>query len=266
MAADASLSRNKCAFCNDHPVAIMGNTPTCSEHIGFHPNVNNSLSGKHNQDLTGSIQRLVRGDTYKDLSTVWITVTRGQLKPKVVSSWMALQRPMNNKFLGPIFFENMEVGDAYEQSFEMVMDHPELSKWKYILTVEEDNLPPSDGLLQLYDSIKNYDAVGGLYWTKGDGGQPMIYGNPRVMPRDFVPQVPIPDTIQHCNGLGMGFNLFRIAMFKKLPRPWFRTVQEKGRAFSQDLWFYNSAASHGFRFACDTRCKVGHLAEDGMVW
>lgn len=227
-----------------------------------------SNAGYHNANLEASVQRLVKGQTYKDLSTVWITPTRGQLKPKVVSSWLALQRPMNQPFFGPIFLEGMEVGEAYQKGFEMVLDHPDLSKWKYILTVEEDNLPPPDGILKLYEAIqKGYDAVGGLYWTKGEGGQPMIYGNPSVMPRNMVPQVPQVDTVQHCNGLGMGFNLYKMEMFKKMPRPWFRTVQEKGASFSQDLWFYNNAAGFGFKFACDTRVKVGHLdVNTGMVW
>jgi hypothetical protein len=223
--------------------------------------------GYHNLSLDKSIQRLVRGQTYKDLSTVWITPTRGNIKPKVVSSWMGLQRPMNQPFFGPLFIENDEVGTAFQKAFEMVVDHPELGKWKYILTVEEDNLPPSDGVLKLYESIGEYSAVGGLYWTKGEGGQPMIYGNPGVLPRNFVPQVPTPETVQHCNGLGMGFTLFRIDMFKKMPRPWFRTVQEPGKAMTQDLFFYNNAASYGHKFACDTRVKVGHLdVNTGQVW
>ena len=223
--------------------------------------------GFHNRDIDKSISRLVRGQTYKDLSTIWITPTRGSIKPKVVSSWLGLQKPMNQQFFGPLFVENDEVGNAYQKAFEMVLDHPDLSKWKYILTVEEDNLPPSDGLLKLYESITDYDCVGGLYWTKGESGQPMIYGDPRVMPRNFIPQVPRPDTVQHCNGLGMGFNLWKIDMFKKLPRPWFKTVQEAGKAFTQDLWFYNNAGAAGFKFACDTRVKVGHLdVVSGMVW
>jgi hypothetical protein len=230
--------------------------PKIPDHVGY-----------HNANLEASINRLVRGQTYKDLSTIWITPTRGTLKPRVVSSWMALQKPMNQPFFGPIFVENDEVGCAYQKAFEMVLDHPDLSKWKYILTVEEDNLPPPEGLLRLYESIKDYDAVAGLYWTKGEGGQPMIYGDPRVMPRNFVPQKPIPETVQHCNGLGMGFNLYRIEMFKKMPRPWFRTVQENNQGFTQDLWFYNNAGAAGFKFACDTRVKVGHLdVNTGMVW
>lgn len=227
--------------------------------------------GYHNQNLEKSISRLHRGRTYKDLSTVWVTVTRGKLPTKVVSSWMSMARPMNQPFYGPLFIENEEVGVAYQKAFDLVLEHPELSKWKYILTVEEDNLPPQDGLLKLYESIEQYDAVAGLYWTKGEGGQPMIYGDPNVMPRNFVPQLPQPDTIQHCNGLGMGFNLWRIDSFKTklkdMPKPWFKTVQEQGKGFTQDLWFYNEAAKYGYKVACDTRVKVGHLdTASGMVW
>jgi hypothetical protein len=226
--------------------------------------------GWHNSNLSQSIQRLHRGQTYRNLSTVWITVTRGSLKPKVVSSWISLMRPMNQPVLGPIFIENEEVGQAYQKAFEMVLDHPELSKFKYILTIEEDNLPPQDGLLKLYENIDKFDCVAGLYWTKGTDGQPMIYGDPNVMPRNFVPQVPIPDSIQPCNGLGMGFNLWKIESFrtklKDMPKPWFKTVQEIGKGFTQDLHFFNAAANYGYKVACDTRIKVGHLAEDGMVW
>jgi len=223
--------------------------------------------GWHNSNLTHSVERLRKGQTYKDLSTVWITVTRGSLKCRVVSSWMSLMRPMNQPFFGPIFIENEEVGTGYQKAFESIVDHPELGKWKYILTVEEDNLPPVDGLLKLYESINDYDCVAGLYWTKGEAGQPMIYGDPKVMPRNFVPQVPLPDTVQHCNGLGMGFNLWKIASFARIPRPWFRTVQEAGKGFTQDLWFFNEAAKYGYKVACDTRVKVGHLdVQTGMVW
>ena len=47
-----------------------------------------------------------------------------------------------------------------------------------MLTVEQDNLPPQDGIMKLYESIEEgFDVVSGLYWTKGDAGQPMIYGD-----------------------------------------------------------------------------------------
>lgn len=227
--------------------------------------------GSHNGQLDQSIGRLIKGNTYKDLSTIWITPTRGDLKPRVVSSWMALMRPMNQPFIGPIFMDQDEVGVAYQKAFDMILGNPELSKWKYILTVEQDNLPPSDGIMKLYESIEEgFDVVAGLYWTKYENGQPMIYGDVNVMPRNFVPQVPKPDTLQSCNGLGMGFNLWKIESLKtklaELEKPWFKTVQEVGKQFTQDLYFYNAAAKYGWRCACNTSVRVGHIDDTGHVW
>lgn len=230
-------------------------------------------SGYHNRDIDESAERLEKAKTYKDLSTIIICPTRGQIPAKVVQSWMGLMRPMNQKVIGPLFAIGMEVGSAYNSMIENILANPELSNWKYILTIEEDNMPPADGLLRLYESIDKYDVVQGLYWTKGEGGQPMIYGDPSVMPKNFIPQKPIKDTVQHCNGLGMGFNLFKLEIFKNpdLPRPWFKTVQEivngGARAYTQDLYFYENAAKFGYRFACDTRVKVGHYdINNDIIW
>jgi hypothetical protein len=187
---------------------------------------------------------------------------------------MGLIRPMNQKIVGPIFIRGYEVGQAYNMAVEMILGNPELSTWKYMLTIEEDNLPPPDGLLKLYEHMDIYDVVGGLYWTKGEGGQPMIYGNPAVKPTNFIPQVPLPDTIQPACGLGMGFNLFKIDIFKdaRLTKPWFKTLQEfsptsGSRAYTQDLYFYEQAGKLGYTFACDTRVRVGHLdAASDVIW
>jgi len=220
--------------------------------------------GVHNKDLDSSIDRLEQSKSYRDLSTIIICPTRGQIPARVVQSWMGLMRPMNQKVIGPLFASGMEVGKAYNTMIEMILANPELSKWKYILTIEEDNAPPADGLLKLYESIGEYDVVQGLYWTKGEGGQPMIYGHPKVFPKNFIPQKPIPETVMECNGLGMGFNLFKLDIFKNpdLQKPWFKTVQEVvnggARAYTQDLFFFEQAAKSGYKFAVDCRVKVGH--------
>jgi hypothetical protein len=221
--------------------------------------------GQHNKDLDVSIARLKQSGTYKDLSTIIICPTRGMIPAKVVQSWMGLMRPMNQKVIGPIFGIGMEVGESYNNMIQSILDNPELSTWKYILTIEEDNCPPADGLLKLYESMEEYDVVQGLYWTKGEGGQPMIYGDPAIMPKNFIPQMPIPGVVQAANGLGMGFNLFKLDMFKdpNIPKPWFKTVQEivpgqGARAYTQDLYFYENAAKAGYKFACDNRVLVGH--------
>jgi hypothetical protein len=193
---------------------------------------------------------------------------------------MAMIRPMNQMVVGPLFIVGKEVGDAYEQAMEAILGHPQLSKFQYLLTVEDDNLPPPDGLVRLYEAIEGkvtgqrYDAVGGLYWTKGREGQPMIYGDPKRLPKDFMPQIPLVDTVQACNGLGMGFTLFRMSMFKdkRLEKPLFKTEQQYTPGvgvsmFTQDLRFFHRAGALGYKIACDTRVKVGHLDIEGdYVW
>jgi len=231
-------------------------------------------SGYHNKDLDTAVSRLEKSKTYRDLSTIIICPTRGQIPAKVVQSWMSLMRPMNQKVVGPIFAIGMEVGEAYNSVIESILANPELSTYKYILTVEEDNMPPADGLLKLYESMDKYDVVQGLYWTKGEGGQPMIYGSPNIIPKNFIPQIPKVNEVQQCNGLGMGFNLFKLSIFKdpNVPKPWFKTMQELvpgqgARAYTQDLYFYENAAKCGYLFACDNRVKVGHYSYDqDIVW
>jgi hypothetical protein len=102
----------------------------------------------------------------------------------------------------------------------------------------------------------------------------MIYGDPDVLPINYIPQLPRIEGVQRTNGLGMGFNLFRLEMFRdpKLERPLFKSQQEYMpgvgmRAYSQDLYFYERAGALGYRFACDTRVKVGHYDyENDFVW
>jgi len=167
--------------------------------------------------------------------------------------------------------QGMEVADAYNAAVDMALEHEQLKEFKYLLTLEEDNLPPPDGLLKLYESIDEYAAVGGLYWTKGEGGQPMIYGDPKGI-LAFQPQQVRVDTVQECNGLGQGFTLFRLDVFRHIEKPWFKTVQEYDpqtgvQMGTQDLYFFANLRRAGHRVACDTRVKVGHLdVSSGMVW
>ncbi len=227
--------------------------------------------GLHNANPE-TYDRLIKGNTYKDLSTICIVPTRGMISAKVTQSWMGMIPSMNQKFTR-VFIIGMEVGAAYSSAIEMILAHPELSKWKYILTLEEDNIPPPDGLLKLYENINDYAAIGALYWTKGEGGQPMIYGDPNDPELNFRPQLPVMD-IQPCNGLGMGFTLFKLDIFKdpKIEKPWFKTCnewdQQKGaRIYTQDLYFFEKIYKLGYKVACDTRVKVGHYdVEMDIVW
>jgi hypothetical protein len=218
--------------------------------------------GKHN--TPERYQRYKDMGLYRNLSTVWFTPTRGTIAAKVVSCWMTLSAGFNQP-LCRMFGIGQEVGEAYNNAIKEILANPFLAKFQYLLTVEEDNTPPPDGLLRLYESIQEYDWVSGLYWTKGPDGAPQIWGDPKA-PGTYAPQPPFPETIQRCNGTGMGFTLFRLDMFRD-PKfeqgAWFKT----GNGMTQDLYFAKKAGELGYKCAVDTRCRVGHYSvEEDIVY
>src|SRR4030042_1655614 len=219
--------------------------------------------GKNNANLEETIKKIDESKMYEDLRTIIICPTRGAFPTRVVQSWMKLMKPMNQQVAGPIFAESMNVDYAYESLIEYILTNEHLNKYKYVLTIEEDNLPPPDGLLKLYKSMDKYDVVGGLYWGKGENGFPMMFGDPSS-PGDYKPIKPEMNKLMQVNALGMGFNLFKLDMFRNIPKPWFKTTQEINEVTgdevqnTQDIYFYKKAAEAGYKFACDTSVLVGH--------
>lgn len=222
--------------------------------------------GEHNADLTKTVSRLSKNGGYKDMSCVMIVPCFGSIPTKAVASWMNLYSPPNAKFTR-LFAVGMEVGHAFSTAIESILAHPDLSTWKYVLTLEHDNLPPGDGIIKLMEAMDahpEYACIGGLYFTQGPGGCAQIWGDPKDPVLNFRPQIPIPNTVQECCGTGMGFNLWRLDMFrdKNLPRPLFET-KTKGGVATQDLAFWSNARKLGYRCAIDTSVKVGHYDLDG---
>jgi hypothetical protein len=287
----------------------------------------------HNQLLADAKFRqafevLPKGKKFRDLSTIIVLPTRGVsqdkkeivckcgrkheyvetnangLSPIFVEAFKRLVKPMNVPII-EMMVSGMEVGEAYSRTIETILANPVLAKYKYILTVEDDNIiphmPGTQGpLMMLYEDMeKGYDAVGGLYWTKGEPSMPLLYGTPkekREKPAGMF-KVRFPakrqdpkrwgkvnkdgkdwhdGEIVECNGMGMGFTLFKLDLFKdpKLAKPWFETIQDHGtkdkpgiRQYTQDLNFFEKFRERGYKCAVDTRIKVGHLdIRSGIIY
>lgn len=223
----------------------------------------------------------LKGTTYRDVSTVVVIPSRGTMSPRAAHAIFNVMGPMNAK-RAVLVCEGDEVGRAYDRMIQTILAHPDLSGFKYLLTLEDDNLPPPDAHIRLIESIEAgpFDAVGGLYFTKGEGGMPMCYGDPSEYARtgvlDFRPRdvrsAVAGGHIVECNGLAMGCTLYRMQLFRDLAAPWFVTVSDvipgKGAAsMTQDLYFCERARKMGKRFAVDCRVRVGHLdVNTGIVW
>ena len=225
--------------------------------------------GAHNFDTRATMERLREEGAYKDQSCIVLIPAFGQIPTKVVASWWNMFFPPNQK-VAKIFAAGMEVGEAFSQSIQMILDHPELSKYKYILTVEHDNIPPPDAAVRLIKAMENnpqYDCIGGLYFTKGIGGCAQIWGDAKDPIMNYRPQLPDPmGGLIECCGTGMGFNLWRMEMFRdsRLRKPWFKSScsTDEGVA-TQDLYFWSDARKNGHRCAIDCSVKVGHYDLEG---
>lgn len=226
--------------------------------------------GKHNDDIEATIKRVTDSSAWKKLDTVMIIPAGPQVPTKTVLSWLNMYAPPNNQFvrLPAVGAINMEVGEAFSQTIEFILAHPVLSKFKYILTCEHDNIVPPDGLIKLQQRMEahpEFDCISGLYFTKSEGGCAQIWGDPRDPTSNFRPQPPRVGELVECCGTGMGFALWRVEMFKDpdLRRPWFKTQTESGVA-TQDLYFWSDARKNGYRCGVDCSVLVGHYDLAGL--
>ncbi len=223
--------------------------------------------GLHNSDLVKSSQRIQKSGQWKKQRVVMLIPAGVSIPTKVYLSHCGLIFPPNQQQIRMAAI-GMEVGEAFSNSIQEIINHPELSQWEYLLTIEHDNCPPPDGLIKLIQAMEDhpeYCAISGLYWTKGvENAVPQIWGDPKDV-LNFRPQFPIPNTIQECNGIGMGFALWRLQMFKdeKLRKPWFKTTAGAEGVGTQDLYFASDARKNAYRFAVHTGCLVGHYDMEG---
>jgi hypothetical protein len=220
--------------------------------------------GSNNVDLNSTVNRLTKEHAYKDLSCIQIVPAFGTIPTKVVASWLNTYTPPNQKFVR-LFAVGMEVGQAFSSTIESILQHPDLQNYKYILTLEHDNIPPPDGIVRLLNRLEDnpeYSAIGGLYYTKGAGGCAQIWGDVKDPVLNFRPQLPDSNGgLVECCGTGMGFTLFKLDMFKddKLEKPLFKTTNST----TQDLQFWQDARKYGYRCAIDCSVKVGHYDLEG---
>jgi len=228
-------------------------------------------AGRHNSELAKSSARIIQGASWKKQRMVMLIPAGAMIPTKVYLSHCGMMFPPNQA-VHRMAAIGMEVGEAFSNAIEQIISHPEIGQWEYILTIEHDNIPPADGVLKLLKRMEahpEYACVGGLYWTKGISGVPQIWGDPKDPVLNFRPQPPVPGQLVECCGTGMGFNLWRMSMFKdsRLRKPWFKTVAGKEGIGTQDLYFWADARKYGYRCAIDCDVLVGHydVSED-ICW
>ncbi len=214
---------------------------------------------------------LIKGDTYRDRSFVILTATRGVIHEQAYVSHLAMLMPQNVKH-ARVVASGHEVGHAYNALTDAALKMGST----YAVTLEDDMLPPDDGIERLMGAIErtDLDAVSALYRTKGERSWPLVLGHPTHNLFDHSPRAPIhqdlidrgEDPVMEVNCIPMGFAIWKMRMFRELkvlaPGPLFRTTQS-----TQDTNFARLARERGYRFGVDCSIKVGHLdVSDGKVY
>jgi hypothetical protein len=223
--------------------------------------------GVHNADLARTSKRLMEGGSWKKQRVVMVMPAAPSIPAKVALALWGMAFPPNQGAHRMVAL-GMEVGDAYSSCISEILAHPELSQWEYLLTVEHDNIPPGDGLIRLIAQMEKHpelSCIGGLYFTKGCEGVAQLWGDPNDATINFRPQVPRPGELVECCGTGMGFNLWRLSMFKdeRLRRPWFKTQADANGVATQDLYAWSDFRKYGYRCAIDCSVLVGHYDLEG---
>ena len=241
---------------------------------------------------------------YRDQSFSWVIPTAGNMIHwDVVDAWEMVDMPMNQARTGRIRAKNMEVGEAYNYLFKLCLEEEETAKvyahaeyvsliqsTRFVWTTEHDNIQPTNAITGLMSAIytcpdcgeeiededawtcpnghHGYDAVSGLYFTKGVPPCPMAYGDPKNGPDDFRPRA-VKDAVKEkrtieVNGIAMGGAIWRKDLFRKVSYPWFQTIDKDNMngtgGGTQDLVFCRKAKEEaGARFGVNCAVKIGHI-------
>lgn len=155
-------------------------------------------------------------------------------------AFKACSPPMNSN---TIYFEThaKPIDEARNWFAEAAIEH----KAKYLFFWDEDVLVPPHALRELIyvaDNWPNVGVVGGIYCLKTQRPEPLVFKQQGMGPTwDWKV-----GEVFECGGIGMGCTLIRTELFKDIPKPWFRTVDDlspyldnlpAGEQWTEDLYF-----------------------------
>lgn len=139
---------------------------------------------------------------------------------------------------------------------------------KYIFFLGDDVVPPNHALRQLIyrldnDIDKSIGAVGGVYCTKSDPSNPLVFrGNGAGSYWDWK----IGEFFE-VTGLGMDCTLIRTDVFKEMKEPYFKTVSEdnfldginQAEEWTEDLYFFKKLQEETkYKIFCDAFVICDH--------
>lgn len=190
------------------------------------------------------------------------------LHPQFTFSYAALHPPMcYNMNVMTVWMK--EVGKARQEIAEKAVE----MGTKYLFFIDEDVTPPGHALRQLIYQADHHPegmVFGGIYCHKSPPAMPMIFRGLGAGPYwdwkvgEFF----------EVDGISMGCTLIRTEVFEKLPKPWFKTVDDasaywdgvpKAEMWTEDLYFCDLVRKAGYKVYADASVLAEHWSIETMT-
>lgn len=167
----------------------------------------------------------------------------------------------------PIFFSLRFVnviGKQVDEARNKIVEDALQFGCSHILFVDDDVLPPRDGLIRLWNH--QVPIAAGVYYSKAQPPKPLIF---RFGELSGVEDWKMGDLLK-VDACGMGFTLIQTDVFKKMKPPWFKTVVDNKDGvdctYTEDIYFCERVRKElGLDVLVDTGIQCGHEDFDNMI-
>jgi len=161
-------------------------------------------------------------------------------------------------------------GKPVDEARELIAADALQQNARYLAFLDDDTIPPQNWVrraMAILDQFPEAAAVGAIYPTKSDPAEPLVYleecGGPFWQWKY--------GEIFRCNSIGTGAMMIRVDALRKIPRPWFRTIDEgiaEGTKLhgasvcknlvSDDMYFCRKVNEAGLVIMADGGSVCGH--------
>jgi cellulose synthase/poly-beta-1,6-N-acetylglucosamine synthase-like glycosyltransferase len=207
---------------------------------------------------------------------VAVTIPFGRrVVPEWATQFANLSYPTNCRY-AHLWAKNMKRDLARNTLVQQALDLDA----EYVLFLDDDTAPPlmtPSALVSVLDQAdENVVVCGGIYSTKTDPATPIVYKEPLSGPfwrwkyGEVFP----------CFAVGTGCMMIRASVFKALPQPWFRDIDNRDEAdamilsatqddgngkfrVTDDLYFCHMLAEHGYKVMAHGGILPMHFDDGG---
>jgi len=173
------------------------------------------------------------------------------------TSFACLQKPAEYILLTPTFPHGPWAGSIADARNSLVEQARELG-CTHLLMCDTDQKYPADTLTRLMEH--EVDVCGVRVHRRWPPFDVILYKGQMGSYKHIRDEVCFCGDLVEVDATGAGCLLFDMAVFDRLPAPWFKLgVHTDGKPYGEDIYFCNEARKAGVRIFVDTSVEVAHL-------